>query len=51
MARVLAGAPRLAADCFGRQWLGGYSFRRLDGLTPPRRPPQAAATGIQRSEF
>ena len=29
MARVLPGAPRLAADCFGLQRLGGYGSRRL----------------------
>ena len=47
MARVLPGAPRLAADCFGRQRLEGYGSRRLlDGLAPPRRPIRAAATGI-----
>ena len=28
MARVLPGAPRLAADCFCRQRLGGYGSRR-----------------------
>ena len=45
--RVLPGAPRLAADCVGRQRLGGYGSRRLlDGLAPPRRPTRAAATGI-----
>ena len=45
MARVLPGAPRLAADCFGRQRLGGYGCRRLlNGLAPPRRPTRAAAT-------
>ena len=38
MARVLPGAPRLAADCFGRQRLEGYGSRRLfDGRAPPRR--------------
>ena len=48
MARVLPGAPRLGADCFGRQRLGGYYGSRglLDGLAPPRRPTRAAATGI-----
>ena len=47
MARVLPGAPRLAADSFGRQRLGGYGSRcLLGGLAPPRRPTRAAATGI-----
>ena len=47
MARVLPGAPRLAADCFGRQRLGGYGSRRFsDGLAPPRHPKRASATGI-----
>ena len=46
MARVLPGAPRLAADCFCRQRRRGYGSRRLlDGLAPPRRPTRAAATG------
>ena len=38
MARVLPGAPRLAAECFGRQRLRGYGSRRLfewAGATPP----------------
>ena len=47
MARVLPGAPRLAAESFGRQRLGRYGSRRLlDGLAPPRRPTREAATGI-----
>ena len=38
MARVLPGAPRLAADCFRRQLVGGYGSRRLlDGLAAPPR--------------
>ena len=46
MARVIPGAPRLAADCICRKRLGGYGSRRLsDGLAPPRRPTPAAATG------
>ena len=46
MARVLPGAPRLAADCFGRQRLGGYDSRRLlDGLVPPRRPTRQQRRG------
>ena len=48
------GTPRLPADCFCRHrlWLRGYrTWELLFGLTQPRSPPLAAATGIQRSEF
>ena len=52
MARVLPSAPRLAADCFGRQGLGGYGSRPLlDGLAPPRRPTRAAAMGYSGRSF
>ena len=43
---VPPGAPRLAADCFRRQRLGGYGSRRLlDGLAPPRRPHTGSSDG------
>ena len=46
MARVLPGAPRLAADCFCRQRVEGYGSGCLfDGLAPARRRTRAAATG------
>ena len=38
MARVVPGAPRLAADCFRRQRLGGYGSRRLLGGLEPAAP-------------
>ena len=47
MARVLPGAPLLAAESFGRQRLGGYGSRfLLDGLAHP-----AARHGQQRRGY
>ena len=46
MARVLPETPRLAADFFCRQRLGGYGSRRLlDGMVPPRRATRRQRRG------
>ena len=52
MASVFPGAPRLPADCFCRQRLGGYSsWGLLGGLAQPQSPTLEAVMGIQRSNF